>query len=340
MRWVTSRLLLVAVVGSVVAAVGPVPAGQASPTTARAAAAAGWSRAGGYVAMGDSYSSGEGTFVYRRATDTASNRCHRSPLAYGPLLSHRKPSLRPFTFVACSGALTRDLYATNHAYASEPAQLQALKRSTRTVTLTVGGNDLGFAQVAAACVQSVRPAGFGCSKNAALRSVVAARLAALAGQAPAPAPDGSAITPIDQVLSDIRQRAPRARIYLAGYPRLFGTVRRDFGRDATAPSGSSCVVNPLIVARIDYEDAQWINANGRALNRVLRAAVRQARADGVRATYVSPSTFRGHGLCDRKTAWINPVLVGSGGLPRSESLHPTVAGHALGYARAFRRAGL
>jgi len=289
--------------------------------------------------MGDSYSSGEGTFVYLPGTDTATNQCHRSPLAYGPRLSARHRTLRPLTFVACSGATTRDLYAANSSFVGERAQLAALRRSTRTVTLTIGGNDIGFAQVVGACVQSVQTARFGCSRNPALRAVVAARLAALAGRSPGVAANGSPITAIEQVLRDISARSPRARIYLAGYPELFGLARSDFAADPAAPSRRSCLVNPTVGARVDYRDARWLNRSTRKLNRVLRAAVRETRADGVRATYVSPSTFDGHGLCDRSRPWIQPVLVGSTG-PLRESLHPTARGYRLGYARAFRRAGL
>lgn len=345
MRGMRSRVVLAAIAGLVLAGLSPAPAGHAAPAGEAAVAAALRARPARYVAMGDSYSSGEGTFLYRKGTDAADNQCHRSPLAYGPLLSYRKASLRPLTFVACSGAVTADLYAPRQEFPSEGPQLDALTRTTRRVSLTIGGNDLGFAQVAAACVQSTPStptAGFGCSQNPVLRSVVAARLAALAGEAAAPAADGSAITAIEQVLTDINQRAPRARIYLAGYPKLFGTARRGFRADSTAPSERSCVVNPLFAARVDYDDAQWFNATTRGLNRVLRTAVRRVKADGIRATYVSPSTFDGHGLCDRSTAWVNPVLVVDPitRRPLSESLHPTATGHALGYARAFRRAGL
>jgi hypothetical protein len=322
-------------------------AGSAVPTVTHAAmsenppaAAASGPRAG-YVAKGDSYSSGQGSFVYFPETDTATNQCHRSPLAYGPVLSYRDRDLRRLSFVACSGAVTGDLYAQNHAYPGEPAQLSALRRSTRTVSLTIGGNDLGFAEVAGACVQSpLQPAGFGCSRSPALNGLVAARLAALAGTGQAPAPDGTPIVAVAKVLRDIDQRAPRAEIFLAGYPELFGDDRRDFADDPTAPSQDSCVVNALAGARVDYADAQWFNATTRSLNRILRRAVRQARAAGASVTYVSASTFARHGLCDRRTAWIQPVLIDSAGQVLPESLHPTVRGQISGYARAFRRAGI
>ena len=294
----------------------------------------------GYVAMGDSFSSGEGTGVYLAGTDTADNRCHRSPLAYPPLLSEDSRRLRPLTFVACSGAATRDLYTTNAANPSEGPQLDALKRRTRAVSLTIGGNDVVFVDVARACVQVGASTGFGCSTNPSLNAVVNARLAALAG---ASVPGTEAITPISKVLADINRASPRAEIYLGGYPELFGSRSRNFLSEDAAPSGSVCVVNRTLGAGVDFDDAQWINSRTRQLNAILRDGVQQARRAGVRATFVPASRFDSHGLCDDRTSWIQPLLVdGTGGVAsvRSESLHPTAEGHRRGYAPAFEAAGL
>lgn len=348
-------LLASSLPGSAVADVPALPAtdaGAPPATAAQRAAATSQTdsryphpirRARGYVALGDSYASGQGTGIYRPGTDTATNQCHRSPLAAAPLLAAGQRRLRPLSFVACSGAVTHDLYAPNAANAGEPAQLDALRKRTKAVSLTIGGNDVGFVQLVSACVQSpVTPvgAGFGCSTNVALNGAVQARTAALAGATAAPDPAGNRITAIATVLADIHQRSPKAKIYLAGYPELFGSRRQDFTADRSAPSGYSCVLNATVGARLDYADAQWFNANTRQLNAVFRGAVRQARAAGIKATYVSTSTFDGHGLCDARTAWIQPLLLDQTGQLRPESLHPTPTGWVKGYAKAFRRAGL
>jgi hypothetical protein len=288
----------------------------------------------GYVAMGDSFSSGEGTMAYDADTNSDKNKCHRSPAAYGPLLHDSSRGLRPLSFVACSSAVTQDLYQPSATNAGEAAQLDALQRRTKAVTLTIGGNDVVFSDVARACVESIRTTGFGCSTNVQLNAVIDARLAALAGTAS----PNSAIVPIKKILADIESASPRAKIYLAGYPELFGNTTTHFSVDQTAPSGASCVVNPVTAGRVDFADTQWINSRTRQLNAVLRTAVDQARRDKVKATYVSPSTFDDHGLCDDEAAWINPVLVNTSGI-MSESLHPTAEGQSKGYVRAFQRAG-
>lgn len=297
-------------------------------------------RAARYVALGDSYSSGEGTGIYFRATDTTANRCHRSPSAYAPLLADDNRRLRPLSFVACSRAQTRDLYRRNHAYSAERPQLAALTRRTKVVTLTIGGNDVGFVEVLGACVHTQRAARFGCSTNASLNAVVQARTAALAGAASVPGAGNAPVTAVRTVLADIAVRAPRARIYLAGYPELFGDHRSDFRADPSAPSRASCVVNSSVGARVDYADAQWLNQATRRLNATLRAAVQQARAAGARVTYVSPARFDGHGLCDARTSWIRPLLLTETAVPRPESFHPTPRGYRRGYAAAFADAGL
>ncbi|MET0694251.1 MAG: SGNH/GDSL hydrolase family protein [Propionibacteriaceae bacterium] len=294
----------------------------------------------GYAALGDSYSSGEGSGRYQAGTDTDTNRCHRSSRAYGPLLRSNNPRLKPLSFVACSGALTHDLYAANHQYAGEGPQLAALTKRTKAVSLTIGGNDAGFVDSVKACLQLGPTGGFGCSQSAPLNAAINARIAGLAGLASVPDGQGNLITPISTVLADIHQRAPQAKIYLAGYPDLFGSEASTFSADPSAPSGSSCVLNAAVGARIDYADVQWFNANTQKLNAVFQSAVQQARTSGIRATYVSPSTFNGHGLCDAKTSWIQPLLLTADGTLSPESLHPTPAGQRRGYARAFHRAGL
>src|SRR5437879_4006496 len=93
-----------------------------------------------YVALGDSYSAGNGAGNYI----SSSGDCHRSNSAY-PALWASAHSPSSFTFAACSGAVTTDV--TN-------SQLGSLSSSTGLVTLTIGGNDSGFSDVMTTCVTS------------------------------------------------------------------------------------------------------------------------------------------------------------------------------------------
>ena len=111
-----------------------------------------------YVALGDSYASGEGLQSNAATYIAPSNNdgCHRSPTAYPVLVATSlNLDLGQFEtygsggFAACSGATTKDLLRGENG---EPAQLSALSPATRWVTVTDGGNDLHFANVLLACL--------------------------------------------------------------------------------------------------------------------------------------------------------------------------------------------
>ncbi|HET9257775.1 MAG TPA: SGNH/GDSL hydrolase family protein [Pseudonocardiaceae bacterium] len=144
----------------------------------------------GYVALGDSYSSGFGTGVY----DVSSLRCFRSPLGYPPLWAgeHHPASFR---FAACAGAMTADVLAT---------QISALRPSTGLVTITIGGNDAGFGPVMRTCTLALSDHACFEAVDAAesfTQTVVRDRLAG--------------------AYAAIRANAPHARVIVLDYPRLF-----------------------------------------------------------------------------------------------------------------------
>ena len=313
--------------------------------------------ASGYSALGDSYSSGEGTGEYEAGSAVKGDDCHRSTLAYPPLLDSAG-QLGKLTFVACSGAVTSDLIAANHdgdtnpsSHAVEPAQISSIPVHTKIVTLTIGGNDAGFASVLEHCVTakvgpiSVFPDFFasfnGCHDNATLNRTVASRLHALSGTTKATAPDGTPIIPISELLTRIHQRAPQAKIYVAGYPALFGSTSN------SCHVGDVEVVHVPLVGdvsarlTISAADTRWLNEVAGRFNGVLRAAADKAPA----TTFVDVSQqFDGHRLCDSGASWIASVTghadIGSrtGGLDPG-SIHPTRDGQR-GYEAALVSAGV
>lgn len=99
-----------------------------------------------YVAMGDSFSSGEGNPPFEGVS--GANGCHRSSAAYPYLL---ESELSKVNFVACSGATTDDVINGRNG---EPSQLNALSADTEVVTISVGGNDIKFKEYATACVSA------------------------------------------------------------------------------------------------------------------------------------------------------------------------------------------
>jgi lysophospholipase L1-like esterase len=165
-----ATVLAVVVVGAVFTAAGP-----ADTTT--------WN----YVAMGDSYSSGVGTGSY-----TLDSACKRSTYAY-PYLFAQKHTMGSFAFVACSGAKTSDLISK---------QLPSLTPTTNLVTMTIGGNDIGFASLIQQCTLS--------DCTATLLKTTA-NLSSTLGPA------------LDTTFSDVRQAAPAATVIVLGYPHVFST---------------------------------------------------------------------------------------------------------------------
>ncbi|MFE1954456.1 MULTISPECIES: SGNH/GDSL hydrolase family protein [Streptomyces] len=143
----------------------------------------------GYVALGDSYSSGVGAGSY----DSASGSCKRSTKAY-PALWAASHSPASFNFVACSGAVTGDVLNN---------QLGPLNSSTGLVSISIGGNDAGFADVMTTCVLY--------SESTCVNRVNQAR-AYVTSTLPAK---------LDAVYQAIKAKAPSARVVVLGYPRFY-----------------------------------------------------------------------------------------------------------------------
>ena len=130
--------------------------------------------------LGDSYSSGEGTFNYTSETDLPRNRCHRSLFTYGLSLfaySGNPTEEDGRSIVACSGAVTQDYFQPNpggtkakHLPPQHEQLAELLRESDRApdvVLLTFGGNDIGFAHIITKCVADL---GADCTQNHGSRS--------------------------------------------------------------------------------------------------------------------------------------------------------------------------
>ncbi|MFF7850154.1 SGNH/GDSL hydrolase family protein [Streptomyces sp. NPDC090109] len=157
--------------------------------TGAGAAQAAESAALDYVALGDSYSSGVGAGSY----DGASGSCKRSTKAY-PVLWKNANAPSSFAFTACSGARTGDVTAN---------QLGPLSAATDLVSLTIGGNDAGFADVMTTCVLQ--------SESTCVNRVNQAKAYV----------DSTLPGKLDSVYGAIRSKAPNARVIVLGYPRFY-----------------------------------------------------------------------------------------------------------------------
>jgi lysophospholipase L1-like esterase len=154
--------------------------GFAAPASAQAV--------GKYVALGDSYSSGTGAGSYG-----SSGSCKRSANAY-PQLWANSHAPSTFSFAACSGAVTSNVLSS---------QISSVTSDTALVTISIGGNDAGFADVMTDC-------NLGSDSSCVSRNNEAQTFArnTLPGR-------------LDGVYTAIRDRAPNARVIVIGYPRIY-----------------------------------------------------------------------------------------------------------------------
>ncbi|MFF2194004.1 SGNH/GDSL hydrolase family protein [Streptomyces sp. NPDC058157] len=175
----------------------------------------------GYVALGDSYSSGVGAGNY----DSASGNCKRTTRAY-PALWAAAHAPQTFSFTACSGARTGDVIS---------GQLGPLNSGTDLVSITIGGNDAGFSDVMTTCVLQ--------SESTCVNRVNQAKAyvdSTLPGQ-------------LDQVYNAIRGRAPSAKVVVLGYPRFYqlngSCVAGLTEGERSAINGASDYLNAAIAKR-------------------------------------------------------------------------------------------
>jgi von Willebrand factor type A domain len=109
------------------------------------------------VIMGDSYSSGEGAYNYLPASQSASQKCHRSRDTYlAPSFTSAKVDV---DILACSGAETSSFLAPQfngdpYTQLASPqiTQLKSLQTVPGAVVMTIGGNNIDFADIVAKCV--------------------------------------------------------------------------------------------------------------------------------------------------------------------------------------------
>ena len=181
---------------------------------------------GSYVALGDSYSAGEGLLPF--APGTAVTNCDRSvSSAYPDLLIkllRRQDPQASLSFTACSGALVSGILKPTHRAVLVPPQVSGtVQPSVGLVTLTIGGNNAIFSKVVQTCVVSGN-----CLEQVFPPSGVSEETARHV-------PPGQLLTQwgpatIEQIgeqdaglFRTLRRDFPNARIVVIGYPYLFPT---------------------------------------------------------------------------------------------------------------------
>ncbi|HET7827650.1 MAG TPA: SGNH/GDSL hydrolase family protein, partial [Candidatus Saccharimonadales bacterium] len=278
-----------------------------------------------YLALGDSYISGEGAFRYLPGTDTYDNKCHVSEISY-PRLIGQELNYNSYHSVTCSGATTDDIISQSENYGGQVVskiqrwqyskdkissilsnfqpgyidQLDFVKQyQPKLITISIGGNDIGFSDRLRQCLGP-----------GACYSTYEDRLEFVNEV-------NKAFPKLVSTYAKLKAAgAANARIYVIGYPQI-------------AKADGDCALNvhmnhdELIFAQqaIDYIDA------------VVKAA-----ADRAGVLYVDTrNALVGHRLCEAKPGSVamNGISAGNdfpdklGGPIGRESYHPNDFGHLL-----------
>jgi lysophospholipase L1-like esterase len=273
-RRLSARIAATSAALALVAGFTAAPAG-AAPVTSQPPAPV-------YIALGDSYAAGTGGGAYIAHPPGLPAECLQTKEAYPVKLGAARN-------LGCFGATTQGVIAAANLYATE------LARAT-VVTVTVGGNDINTGQVAVSCtVPGTTP-----TCGAALFDSLAVKLRDLPGN-------------IKKMLDVVKANAPKAKIVLTGYPRLF-------------------TLNPLLTPQ-QAQTAKTMNSAADLLNATIAYSALVNRVRYVSVT----ERFIGHGIGSAQP-WIvapcNPLVTPCTTNP-SDAFHPTATGYADGYAAAL-----
>lgn len=311
-----------------------------------------------YVALGDSFASGEGadesqfdpttSFPDSTIGHGATTGCHRSSTSWANIVATDLKATSMATdldFVACSGASFSAIFDTNKAYAPkeiENPQIDHVDESTRIATLSMGGNDVGFRPILEDCVNTIINLGYDCRspKRTAFKTArdgIAALKNGVATTDPKKQPASKA--PIADVYQRIAaQMAPGGRLYVTGYPHLFSAKAGDYDKAGLLSSLRTCKVgtgNAVLPGRIKYEDAKWINGVIDQGDQIITDAVDAAnvnlsaagKTSRVVFVDVRSSNFDAHTICSGQK-WFNGAQIPSQVFPKPKqtSFHPNQDG--------------
>lgn len=240
-----------------------------------------------YVALGDSYSAGEGIDPFLD-TYPGDFECHRSPKGYPRLVSRpfREESIAEdpltagaFDFAACSGAQSVDILFHGQ-FPGIVRQLDHVSPETDLITLTIGGNDVAFSDIVVKCAMTW-PLDKTCADEP-FKVLGSGRTLTL---------DEWATLRLVLERQDLRTvyRSLReaseneATIIVADYPHLI-------------TQQSSAIVPRLCLeeAALNYDERSWVRQKGEELSAVISSA---ATAEGVYFSSVI-GKFAGHEVCD------------------------------------------
>ncbi len=299
------------------------------------------------VALGDSYSSGEGSGDYTRVSDQYGddgpelrNSCRRSPNAWSQKatipgapgtiasLAADHNTAIDAQFMACSGARAHNVMSPSlvpngqwqgkqvEGQYGEISQIDqgSINANTTAVMFSIGGNDARFTKVATACVTALECGDGNYIMDGDDDDLRTSQENLIKNEVKAS---------VQEIVRQVRLRAPHARIFVMGYPHLF------------EPQCELGVVLPGLTGGFSWNETIFLNQMSDWLVTNVLPSDAANKVHGMDAR----GAFTGHTVCG-SDYYVNgpsfPDLIDDGdGDPvqkvSMEAFHPNKAGN-LAYA--------
>ena len=243
-----------------------------------------------YVALGDSFTAGPLIPV-----QIPPPGCLKSDHNY-PHLAEPKLGLPEFADASCSGARTDHMTSSQNVDPDPdpPPQFDSLDENTRLVTIGIGGNDIGFSEIARNC-SSPTNAGTPCQDRYVVngRDEISERIEDTAPKVAA-------------VLEGIHSRSPDADVYVVNYLPIL------------PDKGPGC--HPQVP--VTDGDVPYLRAKHKELNEMLATQAAANDAKLVNAYKVGI----GHDACKLPTVrWVEPAAPASPAAPLPPTLDGMIA---------------
>lgn len=292
-----------------------------------------------YLALGDSFSSGEGELEdknYQDGTNDEYEKCHVSTLSYPFLIANGLGNKSTFKSVACSGAKTTDIIGNNDAlYLGQGKRLKDAGMSSpimtvakdqaeklfipgrihqqkfvseykpKVITVGVGGNDAGFMDKLEACI---KPGVCEWANTPHGRYQTAGEV-------------NNLFNTLVTTYAALHAASPNTKIYAIGYPQI-------------VDSTDNC---RLAYWWLGVAETKFMSEGIKYLNQVVAAA---AKAAGVKYIDIEQS-YGDQKLCgSKKPTAANEIVYGDDFNPINntwikfvgdETFHPNSEGHQLAF---------
>ncbi len=293
-----------------------------------------------YLALGDSFSSGEGETqdsYYLQGTNIEYEKCHISIRSY-PYLIANLSTINPeyMKSVSCSGATTDDIIGDDIYYSGQGRRLGkgnlnlsdddstfakseaessflpgrihqesfVKEYQPKVITIGIGGNDVGFMDKLKDCVGTDICSWASSAEDKEQTAIEIKNL----------------YNTLVHTYQEIHDASPNSKVYAIGYP----TVIEENG---------TC--NLLIGKLLDSSERRFMNEGVMYINKIVEAAARQ-----VGIGYIDvQNSFGNHGLCgSEQPSAMNAIRIGDDGslsndmdwlkVIGQESFHPNSIGHS------------